>query len=149
MAKNQPNKDLKPKTELDERFLSVAREMMLRRGIKSDRAISVALGKHPDFINRVQNGYQSATPDAWDILFTQFPEATVITQNQNAGNAIGTNHGTSTQSIGAGGTDIERERDALKQEVEFLKAQLIMKDSVIAAKDETIDLLKAAFNRPN
>ena len=38
---------------------------------------------------------------------------------------------------------------ALLKEIELLREQLAMKDTVIAAKDETIDLLKAAFNRPN
>ncbi|MGI4865415.1 MAG: hypothetical protein ACRYFZ_15945 [Janthinobacterium lividum] len=37
----------------------------------------------------------------------------------------------------------------LQKEVEFLRAQLVTKDALIASKEETIDLLKAAFNRPN
>ncbi|MVN77716.1 helix-turn-helix domain-containing protein [Hymenobacter sp. HMF4947] len=53
-------------------------------------------------------------------------------------------------------SDCEKERDILKaqldktqQQVEHLQAQLATKDALIASKEETIDLLKAAFNRPN
>jgi transcriptional regulator with XRE-family HTH domain len=37
----------------------------------------------------------------------------------------------------------------LKKENEFLRAQLDTKDALIASKEETIDLLKSALNRPN
>jgi hypothetical protein len=37
----------------------------------------------------------------------------------------------------------------LQKEVEHLRAQLATKDALIASKEETIELLKAAFNRPN
>jgi len=37
----------------------------------------------------------------------------------------------------------------LQKENEFLRAQFDTKDALIASKEETIELLKAAFNRPN
>lgn len=53
-------------------------------------------------------------------------------------------------------SDCEKERDAFKAErdslakqVELLHGQLQTKDALIASKEETIDLLKAAFNRHN
>ena len=52
--------------------------------------------------------------------------------------------------------DCERDRDAYKaqldkaqQHIEHLQAQLATKDALVASKEETIELLKAAFNRPN
>jgi len=53
-------------------------------------------------------------------------------------------------------SDCERERDMLRAErdgltkqIELLAGQIQTKDALIASKEETIDLLKAAFNRPN
>ena len=53
-------------------------------------------------------------------------------------------------------SDCERERDMLRVErdglvkqVELLTGQLQTKDALIASKEETIELLKATFNRPN
>jgi transcriptional regulator with XRE-family HTH domain len=67
-------------------------------------------------------------------------------QKNITGNAIGTNHGTAHQQHGAGLTSNEV---ALLQKIEYLEAQLVMKDQVIAAMQESIDLLKAAYGRPN
>jgi voltage-gated potassium channel len=36
-----------------------------------------------------------------------------------------------------------------RQQVEYLQAQLAAKNALVASKEETIELLKAAFNRPN
>jgi hypothetical protein len=36
-----------------------------------------------------------------------------------------------------------------EKEVEYLRAQLQSKDIMIAAKDETITLLRASYTRPN
>jgi transcriptional regulator with XRE-family HTH domain len=44
---------------------------------------------------------------------------------------------------------IRAERDSLAKQVELLHGQLRTKDALIASKEETIELLKAAFNRPN
>ncbi|WP_052733004.1 ion transporter [Hymenobacter terrenus] len=46
-------------------------------------------------------------------------------------------------------TDIDKERDSLKLEINLLRNQLAMKDQLIAAKDETISLLRGGYNRPN
>jgi len=43
----------------------------------------------------------------------------------------------------------KRDLAALQREIELLTGQLQTKDALIASKEETIDLLKAAFNRPN
>lgn len=44
---------------------------------------------------------------------------------------------------------LRAERDSLAKQVELLHGQLQTKDALIASKEETIELLKAAFNRPN
>jgi hypothetical protein len=83
------------------------------------------------------------------------PVKTKISGKKNAVNVAGANHGTATQNNYTI-ADCEKERDTYKveldkvqQQVEHLQAQLITKDALIASKEETIDLLKAAFNRPN
>ena len=53
-------------------------------------------------------------------------------------------------------SECEKERDAYKAQLdkavsenELLRGQLKMQESIIAAKEETISLLRASFNRPN
>jgi hypothetical protein len=86
VKKTQPDKDeplsKKPRTELDVRFLAIVAEYMSKRGISSDRAMSLALGRSENFLNRVRNGYQSATPEAWGALFDKYPEAQNTTVNE-------------------------------------------------------------------
>ncbi|WP_210516448.1 helix-turn-helix domain-containing protein [Hymenobacter terricola] len=79
------------------------------------------------------------------IIDTGVAPFTTSTKN-NSGNSIGVNHGKASQQQGTGPTSSEQ---VLLKEIEHLKAQLVMKDQVIASKDETIDLLKAAYGRPN
>lgn len=142
-----------PKTELDEKFLSIAREVMKPHGIYSDRAISLALGRKPDFLNRVSNGLQSAPPAAWDALLNKYPEARNITTiTQSGANSIGNVQGDAHYTI----ADCEKERDAYKDQVEQLRSQLADKERLIASlegaiasKEEIISLLRGGYNRPN
>ena len=69
----------------------------------------------------------------------------------NYGNSVGNNRGTVSQH-----TTQASDRDALQvqltlaqQEIESLRTQLANKDALLASKDETIAVLKTAFNRPN
>lgn len=49
-----------------------------------------------------------------------------------------------------GGQENLKEALALAlREIALLREQLAMKDKVIAAKEETLDLIKSGFNRPN
>jgi len=155
-----------PKTELDKEFLSTARQLMKAHGITSDRAISIALGRKPDFINRVSNGAQSAPPAAWDALYSKYPEARNITTTnvmaQGGGQAVGTVHGDnhySPTTLEACQLELEQhKRDLASTRAELEKAQqqlasltalLESKDAVIASKEEIINLLRASYNRPN
>jgi hypothetical protein len=36
-----------------------------------------------------------------------------------------------------------------EKELEYLKAQLAMKDALLPSKEETLALLRASYNRPN
>lgn len=161
MPDNKPEKKKEPKTALDRKFLLTIGLAMAKRGIQSDRAMSIELGRHPDFINRVRNGVQSAPPEAWETLQTKFPEVadSPITNvmAQGGGQAIGTNHGTAIGNIEKLTLDDCRRDllDALK-EVELLRHQLAdrdrllaSQDAVIASKDEIISLLRGGYNRPN
>lgn len=78
-----------------------------------------------------------------------------ITKN-NYGNNVGQNVGTNTQYAGTGSPDCERQLAACQAqllaaqgEVTSLKQQLERADALVAAKDETISLLRATYNRPN
>jgi hypothetical protein len=162
MPDSNPGKNRGPKTALDEKFLVIARQVMRSRGITSDRAISLELGRNQDFINRVQNGFQSATPEAWDDLLNKYPEAASINQNYNTGIAIGTNHGTATQNYTTL-ADCEKELLACKaqlteattklikaeQERDAFSRELDVMRELVKAKDETISLLRGGYNRPN
>ena len=45
--------------------------------------------------------------------------------------------------------DYQRDLATAQKEIEHLQAQLRMQETVLAAKEETITLLRSAFNRPN
>jgi len=155
MHPDSTESDKGPKTDLDKKFLYVVEQAMSIRGIKSDRAMSIELDRHPNFINRVRNGLQSAPPDAWDALYNKYPAARNITTNtitQSGANSIGNVQGDANYTI----TDCQKERDAYKEQVEQLRAQLADKDKLIASqevtiasKEEIITLLRASYNRPN
>ena len=77
--------------------------------------------------------------------------ATRQTIKNNYGNNVGSNRGTVSQH-----TTQASDRDALQiqltlaqQEIESLRTQLANKDALLASKDETIAVLKTAFNRPS
>jgi len=152
-TKNEQEPDKRPKTDLDEKFISVATQVMQAHGIRSDRAMSIELGYRPDFINRVRNGVQSAPPAAWDALTNKYPETrNIITVTQSGANSIGNVQGDANYTI----TDCEKERDAYKEQVEQLRSQLADKDKLIASqevtiasKEEIISLLRGGYNRPN
>lgn len=106
-----------------------------------------------DILERIVRNYPQVNT-AWLITGEGQPflpeagktdEQAINYQKNISGNNIGVNHGKASQQQGA----IPSNEAALLKEIEHLKAQLVMKDQVIASKDETIDLLKAAFNRPN
>lgn len=66
---------------------------------------------------------------------------------------IGTNQGTANQQQNIqSNSELDTVKNQLalaEKEIDNLRAQLEMKDVVIAAKDQTINLLSASFNRPN
>jgi hypothetical protein len=150
----------RPKTELDVKFLAAIKELMSKRGIRSDRAMSIELGRSPDFLNRVRNGYQSATPEAWSALFDKYPEAQNITTNvmaQGGGQAIGTNHGIAHQTIAPTGEPVNLEgaskvdllaivnnTQLLLFEVKIQNEQL---KSQLADKERIIKLLEQSLNK--
>ena len=61
----------------------------------------------------------------------------------------GTVNQDNTNSFGPDSEDFRNKVALLEKEVEHLRAQLEMKDTVIASKDETITLLRVSFTRPN
>jgi hypothetical protein len=71
----------------------------------------------------------------------------------NYGNSVGSNNkgGTVTQHHGeVTNTDERDTKLALaEKEIQHLREQLAAKDALLASKDETIAVLKSAFNRPN
>lgn len=113
-----------------------------------------------DYLERIASHFTNVNL-TWLITGSGEPLLTgsnsqVSHMRDNYGNSVGSNNkgGKVTQHhVGAtnsGGSDDRDTRLALAlQEIESLRAQLANKDALIAAKDETIDLLKSAYTRPN
>jgi hypothetical protein len=162
VKKSPAEKSAQPKTELDRHFLSLAESSMKAYGISTDRATSIALGKHPDFINRVRRGIQSAPPDAWETLRTKFPTtgealeaAMKYIASVGTGQAVGINHGTMSQEIDhyepkrREGTSYyewnnlllvsAETHEALKREMELLKGQLADKERIIKLLEQSLN----------
>ena len=155
----------KPKTELDAKFLAAVAEYMSSKGISSDRAMSIALGRKENFLNRVRNGYQSATPEAWSALLDKYPEAQNITNTtvtSHGGQAVGTVQGDNIYApttLEACQLELEQNKRELvsiraeleraQQQIAAQAALLESKDALIAAKDEMLTFLRGGHNRPN
>ena len=69
----------------------------------------------------------------------------------NYGNSVGNNKGNITQHPGSPTGSDERDTKLVlaQQEIESLRTQLAMQAALLASKDETIAVLKTAFQRPN
>ncbi len=125
--------------------------------------MSLALGRSENFLNRVRNGYQSATPEAWSALFNKYPDAQNITNvTAHGGQAVGTVQGDNyyaPTTLEACQQELEQHKRDLvsaRGEAEQLRLQLAAKDDIIAAKDaliasqaETLSLLRGGYTRPN
>jgi hypothetical protein len=79
--------------------------------------------------------------------FNQSGTSNKQTIKGNKGNVIGTNNGTAIGNVEL--EDCKRGLNEAQREIEYLRGQLKMQETVLAAKDETITLLRASFNRPN
>jgi hypothetical protein len=161
-----PRAEKGPRTEQDERFLTLVSQIMKAERITSERAFSLEFGRGPDFISRIRRGIQSAPADAWDALLNKYPEARNITTTnvmaQGGGQAVGTVQGDNLYApTTLEGCQVELEqhkRDlaSARAEIEQLKQQVAAKDAllasqevVIASKEEIISLLRGGYNRPN
>lgn len=154
-----------PKTEQDEKFLLLVAQIMKVKGIGSERAFSLELERGPDFISRIRRGIQSAPADAWDALLSKYPEArdiTTTTVTSHGGQAVGTVQGDNyyvPTTLEACQLELEQHKrdlaamradnERLQQQVAAKDDLLAAKDMVIASKEETINLLRATYNRPN
>jgi len=88
--------------------------------------------------------------------FTQKPDAPAESYasrlENNYGNSVGSNRGGTVTQHNAGATN-PSERDTklalAEKEIQHLREQLAAKDALLASKEETIAVLKTAFNRPS
>lgn len=113
-----------------------------------------------DYLQSITEHFEEVSP-VWLLTGKGNPfltDAPTLTQTNISGkkNAVNVAGGNATQTNNYTIADCEKERDSLRaqldkaqREVELLTGQLQTKDALIASKEETIDLLKAAFNRPN
>jgi hypothetical protein len=159
---------------INERLIFLLKSFQL-----SARAFSETIGEKPtitqnyvgtrnsmpgaDYLEKVMKRFDSINP-VWLLTGEgePFKEGSAPTQNQtnisgkkNTVAVAGTNNGTATTN-NYNLADCEKERDTLRiqfdnaqREIELLTGQLQTKDALIASKEETIELLKSAFNRPN
>lgn len=135
------NETKRPKTELDRKFLEYVELIMLDLDLDSDRAMSIELQRHPDFINRVRNGVQSAPPEAWDILLDKYKvKINFVWVAEERTNHITGNQGsivTNTQGVTTTTTtllpdsEIAAQNDLLKVEIASLRNQLRDKERII------------------
>ncbi|WP_210516454.1 hypothetical protein [Hymenobacter terricola] len=123
-----------PKTDLDRQFLAAAAQAKQLGGLKSDRALSLALGRNPDFINRVRNGFQSAPAEAWHELLTKYPALAGSDQQQAALYQIGK-------------TSISPDGNLLEIENSYLRTQLADKIKIIELQDVQIQFLKSQLKK--
>jgi hypothetical protein len=143
----------------------------------SARAFSELLGEKPtitqnyvgtrnsmpgaDYLGKVLKHFDSINP-AWLLIGQGSPFKDSSTPIQSKTNISGDRNNVASEENGKviqknyGLSDCEKERETLKaqldkaqREIELLTDQVHTKDALIAAKEETIDLLKAAINRPN
>jgi hypothetical protein len=144
-------KEKRPKTELDVKFLALADELMAKRGIIKDAAMSRELGRSNEFINRVRNGIQSATPEAWDALLTKFPEARNITTTnvmaQGSGQVVGTVHGDNHYSPTTL-QDCQQELAQMQQSLAAAQKENALLTSQLADKERTIQILLNQLPKP-
>jgi hypothetical protein len=144
-------KEKRPKTELDVKFLALADELMAKRGITKDAAMSRELGRSNEFINRVRNGIQSATPEAWDALLTKFPEARNITTTnvmaQGSGQVVGTVHGDNHYSPTTL-QDCQQELAQIQQSLAAAQKENALLTSQLADKERTIQILLNQLPKP-
>jgi hypothetical protein len=162
---------------LQQHFINERLSFLLNALKLSARAFSESIGEKPtitqnyvgtqnsmpatDYLEKILKQFDSINP-TWLLMGDGEPFKEGAAPNQNETNISGDKN---TVASGKGGkairnyynlTDCERERDMLRAErdgltkqIELLTGQLQTKDALIASKEETIDLLKAAFKRPN
>lgn len=119
-----------------------------------------------DFLEKILYHFENINP-AWLVAgkgepFLSEPQ-TGTTQTGNF-NQAGTNikqttkgNSSNTQNNAGGGNtqnnltlaDCKTDLERAQREIEYLRGQLLMQETVLAAKEETITLLRASFNRPN
>jgi DNA-binding transcriptional regulator YiaG len=111
-----------------------------------------------EFLAKITRRFEHVNPN-WlllgegEMMLPGYEPSQVMVSHtkNNYGNNVGNNRGTVSQH-----TIQASDRDALQiqltlaqQEIESLRTQLANKDALLASKDETIAVLKSAFNRPN
>lgn len=114
-----------------------------------------------DYLQSITEHFEDVNP-VWLLTGKgePFKEGSAPTQNQTnisgSKNIVASGKGGKAILNNYGLAECEKERDGLRaqldkaqREVELLTGQLQTKDALIASKEETIELLKAAFNRPN
>ena len=105
-----------------------------------------------DVIEKILRVFPRTNP-AWMIMgegepfLNETAEPLINYQKNNYGNSVGKNSGTVAQHHGTtGGEDASAAALALAQkEIALLHQQLEMKDAVIAAKEETITVMRATI----
>lgn len=114
-----------------------------------------------DYLQSITEHFEEVSP-VWLLTGRGNPfltDAPTLTQTNISGkkNAVNVAGGNATQTNNNYTiADCEKERDSLRaqldkaqREVELLTGQLQTKDALIASKEETIELLRVSYNRPN
>jgi|GEM_PF-1619931 len=110
-----------------------------------------------DYLERIMLHFKSINP-SWLLTGQGTPflpdspptsEQTIHVQKNFRSPIVGANHGTANQQQHVQGGEEGAELQLAKQEIESLRQQLELHKALLASKEETINLLRGSYNRPN
>jgi hypothetical protein len=110
-----------------------------------------------EYLEKISNSFSAANMH-WLITGNGEPlltggDSQVSQIRDNYGNSVGSNNKGGKVTQHHTGATSPGERDTklalAEKEIQHLREQLAAKDALLASKDETIAVLKSAFNRPN
>ncbi|WP_460585872.1 hypothetical protein [Hymenobacter arcticus] len=134
-TRNYLDKDTKPSSDYIERIVAHFEDMNLN-WLVAGKGEPFMSSKSDSGTTQTGNFNQAGTSNKQTIKGNKG----TVQNNTRSGNTI-------TNNVKLEGC--QRDLRAAQREIEHLQAQLRMQETVLAAKEETITLLRASFNRPN
>lgn len=134
-TRNYLDKDTKPSSDYIERIVAHFEDVNLN-WLVAGKGEPFMSGKSDSVTTQTGNFNQSGASNKQTIKGNKG----AVQNNTGSGNTI-------TNNVKL--DDCKRDLEAAQRENEYLRGKLQDKEELLAAKDETITLLRASFNRPN